>query len=264
MRFIDLYEKDVAEMSVLRARISLNECIIKEYDKEVEGLRRQIAEIGIKYKISDVKNQILQDNNKLKELDNSFYILFLRTIMEIEEKIEDDDVGIDIESFLDRRGVNYTCDYCTDIDGAVYEDLSIYCDDDWDGVKYFMSFDKTFYPEELQKILDELYFVIKCKTVYASVMERKKTEDFKAILEKYQLEILDPTYYYDIDVVEADEFIHVFQAGTENEIFRLPEFTDLDILKDKLEKEFEILDNIEQKEEEYKEYLRLKKMFEAE
>ena len=263
MRFIDRYEKDVEEMSVLKARISLNECTMKEYDKEVEELRRQIAEISTKYKVSEVKNQILQDNKRIKELNYSFYILFLHAVMEIEEKMEDDNISFDIESFLDKRGVEYTCDYCTDVDGAVYDDLSIYSDDDWDDVKYFMSFDRAFYPEELQKILDELISAIKCKGIYSSIVSRKQSKGLKEVLGKYQIELLDPTYYSEIEIVEEGEYLHVFASGTEKEILRLPEFTDFDILKEKLRCEFEVLDNIEERENEYKEYLRLKKMFEV-
>lgn len=263
MRFIEQHEKDVAEMSVLKARISLNECIVKEYDKEVEDLRKKISEISEKYKISEVKNQILQDNNRIKALNDSFYILFLHAIMEIEEKMENDDISFDIESFLDKRGIEYTCDYCTDVDGAVYDDLSIYSDDDWDDVKYFMSFDRAFYPEEFQKVLDELVSVIKCKGIYASIVSRKQTKALKEVLEKYGIELLDHTYYSEIELVEEGEYLHVFASGTEKEILRLPEFTDFDILKEKLRCEFEVLDNIEERENEYKEYLRLKKMFEV-
>lgn len=243
---------------------------LDNYNKEKEKIDKQLNQLEKKYKVLASRKLIEDIPTKIIDLENNIYIYFLQQLCFLDRKAERKKVYIDIDHILDERGVYLYPSLDDDFDySEMYYDEKGNSLEEYDSSDYesrtVLEFNRRFEIEDLQNILDDIDILISIFAIYnllkTNIKNGMVSGDLSNMFKKHNIEL----YNKDISLMDisfeklADRYI---LKNNENVIFSVSKKANYDKLFKSLEEELKILNIKLENDEDYKEYLRLKSIFE--
>lgn len=274
MSFIERHKENMENLKRLNNLLDEKNNILQNYKKEVKPLEEKILEIGKKYDIDNVKQEISDINKQINNSRNHYYITFLSELISIEKEIKEKNLYFDIEEYFEHLRIYLNGNFADiGIDENTYVDgNSVYGfdEDDYEDVE-IIDLDEEKSVDELNDILKNIRLCIMCEelmnVISTGINNKYVLKKLKEALKKYNVEYLaeNNNNYYMLRVSpDADDKTKLIASSTYNyePYLVFDEKVNIDELIPIIEKEINNIKKELETDEDYIEYLKLKEKYE--
>lgn len=274
MSFIERHKENMENLKRLNNLLDEKNNILQNYKKEVKPLEEKILEIGKKYDIDNVKQEISDINKQINNSRNHYYITFLSELISIEKEIKEKNLYFDIEEYFEHLRIYLNGNFADiGIDENTYVDgNSVYGldEDDYEDVE-IIDLDEEKSVDELNDILKNIRLCIMCEelmnVISTGINNKYVLKKLKEALKKYNVEYLaenNHNYYMLRVSPDADDITKLIASSTYNyePYLVFDEKVNIDELISIIEKEINNIKKELETDEDYIEYLKLKEKYE--
>ena len=274
MSFIERHKENMENLKRLNNLLDEKNNILQNYKKEVKPLEEKILEIGKKYDIDNVKQEISDINKQINNSRNHYYITFLSELISIEKEIKEKNLYFDIEEYFEHLRIYLNGNFADiGIDENTYVDgNSVYGldEDDYEDVE-IIDLDEEKSVDELNDILKNIRLCIMCEelmnVISTGINNKYVLKKLKEALKKYNVEYLaeNNNNYYMLRVSpDADDKTKLIASSTYNyePYLVFDEKVNIYELIPIIENEINNIKKELETDEDYIEYLKLKQKYE--